>query len=96
MDIKEVLENLCIYDSRSPYYFKEDNPEEISSPRDGCACENCFYGRDRFALEVIRLFDVLAKAESYIGILEASQDYYYRAEQSNEAKAWNSTKGENK
>jgi len=55
----EVFKNLCILDKRNPnhgglyYHF---NPEdERSLPRPHCACQNCFFGRNRLALEILRL-----------------------------------------
>ena len=58
LTVESVYESLCSYDSRNPLY--EDlaysfEGDEKSKPRDGCLCDNCFYGRDRLAMEVIRL-----------------------------------------
>jgi hypothetical protein len=49
-------EYLCNRDKRNPiweslYEFDENPPE----PRKDCYCDNCFYGRDKLALEIIRL-----------------------------------------
>ena len=59
-----VLENLCIRDSRNPdhadvYACYEEYCGEIPAPRENCACDNCFYGRDRLALEILRLKEAL-------------------------------------
>lgn len=56
----EVLEALCTWDRRSPYYADlklayEDDPGSMPRPRKSCSCDNCFYGRDRLALEILRL-----------------------------------------
>lgn len=53
---EEVFKNLCSYDSRNPdyMYFPEDG-DEIPVPRNDCACDNCFYGRDKLAMEIMRL-----------------------------------------
>ena len=33
-----------------------DDDDDPRQPRElGCACDNCFYGRDRLAMEIIRL-----------------------------------------
>jgi hypothetical protein len=47
---------LCIKDPRNPI-FKDicDDKDEAPTPRDGCNCDNCFYGRDEMALEIIAL-----------------------------------------
>lgn len=58
MDIQDVLQNLCYYDSRNP-----DNPLDKDDQLDydsrnkkvNCYCDNCFYGRDRLANEILRL-----------------------------------------
>lgn len=56
MNINEVYENLCIRDSRNPMYDALKGPyDTMPDPRINCACDNCFYGRDRLALEIIRL-----------------------------------------
>ena len=58
MDLKEIYSNLCDYDNRTESYqdlrliYDED---EIKEPRKGCHCDNCFYGRDKLALEILRL-----------------------------------------
>lgn len=54
MDGKKVYENLCWYDRRNPYTTLEnDEPERPKGAK--CSCDNCFYGRDVLALEIIRL-----------------------------------------
>ena len=62
----EVLENLCMRDSRNPdhtdvYACYESDWGEIPAPRENCACDNCFYGRDRLALEILRLKEALRR-----------------------------------
>lgn len=56
----DPCENLCTYDTRNPYgylsYGAVDDSEDVPQPRQpGCACDACFYGRDRLAMEIIRL-----------------------------------------
>lgn len=54
-----VLESLCVFDSRNPHYFDIKAGyfgDEMPKPREKeCGCDACFYGRDRLALEIIRL-----------------------------------------
>jgi len=52
MDKVEVLENLCNYDKRNPYFDKEFD-EVKTTP---CYCDNCFYGRDKLARELLKLY----------------------------------------
>lgn len=56
----DPCESLCIYDTRNPYgylsYGAVDDSEDVPQPRQpGCACDACFYGRDRLAMEIIQL-----------------------------------------
>lgn len=54
-ELKIVLENLCAYDKRNPdYLFEEDEPIK---PRESCFCDNCFYGRNKLAVEILRLLN---------------------------------------
>lgn len=53
MERKDIYENLCSYDKRSPDYDPEDDPKPKS--KTGCYCDNCFYGRTSLALEILRL-----------------------------------------
>lgn len=68
MEREEVLSNLCVNDRRNPdhkeLYFVDyeyDMEEDIPEPRGGengeCYCDNCFYGRDALALEILKLMD---------------------------------------
>ncbi len=51
--LADVLQSLCIWDTRNPNSQPRD--EDDPAPREpGCACENCFYGRDRLAIELLR------------------------------------------
>jgi hypothetical protein len=56
---------LCIKDPRNPI-FKDiyDDKDEATTPRDGCMCDNCFYGRDEMALEIIALCAHVAELEA--------------------------------
>jgi hypothetical protein len=53
MTEQEIFEHLCVYDKRSPFCNEEiTGPQE---PRIDCFCDNCFYGRDKLAVEILRL-----------------------------------------
>ena len=53
-------EDLCIYDPQNPLsnanpehgYPTDDDPEPR---RKDCSCDNCFYGRDKLALRILKL-----------------------------------------
>lgn len=58
MTLKEVHENLCSKDMRNPSWrdlYGHEDVVDIPKPRENCTCDNCFYGRDKLALEIIRL-----------------------------------------
>lgn len=61
MDTKSIYSNLCNYDKRNPESTVETYEEAI--PRTNCHCDNCFYGRDKLALEIISLNELLNKGE---------------------------------
>ena len=53
MDIDTVLEALCYYDLKNPNNMVLDSgrlPRLVD-----CYCDNCFYGRDKLAMEILRL-----------------------------------------
>ena len=50
-----VYEKLCYSDPRNPYYVPPLDDDDVRIPRNGCACDNCYYGKDAMALEIIRL-----------------------------------------
>jgi len=64
MTEQDIFENLCTYDPRNPlydpYWTEDIHTGKPREPRIGCYCDNCFYGRDKLALE---LLNVIAKAE---------------------------------
>lgn len=54
MSYEEIKSNLCYYDRDNPNnnldaYDEEDRPQ----PRNGCGCDNCFYGRDKLAMQIL-------------------------------------------
>lgn len=58
-----VYENLCWYDSRNQNYIQDSEFGYIEPRRPECSCDNCFYGMDRLAREIIRLRDELAELD---------------------------------
>ena len=55
---------LCNKDPRNPLFHDlYDYEDEKPIPREGCACDNCFYGRDVLALEIIRLNEAILDSE---------------------------------
>lgn len=50
MDISEVSENLCSYDKRN-HLGLHDEEDEKPNP---CYCDNCFYGKDKLANELLK------------------------------------------
>jgi len=60
MKLSEVHSFLCIKDAQNPdhdsvYGHLELEAHETPIPRKDCYCDNCFYGRDKLALEIIQL-----------------------------------------
>ena len=54
MSKEEIKSNLCYYDPENPNnnldaYDEEDRPQS----RNGCRCDNCFYGRDKLAMQIL-------------------------------------------
>lgn len=58
MQQKEIYSKLCVYDSRHPEFSRFEESERVS-PRLDCHCDNCHYGRDRLAVEILRLQEVI-------------------------------------
>jgi len=65
MNNKEIFDNLCVKDERNPDYYdlfgyeiesdiKAGYTPDIPTPRKDCFCDNCFSGRDRLAMELIK------------------------------------------
>lgn len=58
MTQEEVYECLCVYDPRNSHYQEhkeccETLDLELREPRTDCACDNCYHGKDRLALEIL-------------------------------------------
>lgn len=59
MTKQEIYQNLCLYDKRNP-----DNPlDEYETIEDlsNCFCDNCFYGRNKLALELIKTLNEISE-----------------------------------
>lgn len=53
---EQVLECLCYRDSRNPSSIgRYDDSPEVLEPRKDCYCDPCFTGKDRLAIEILRL-----------------------------------------
>lgn len=53
----KIYEYLCTKDKRNPMFlacYGDLEEAELPPPRVNCFCDNCFYGRDYLALEVLR------------------------------------------
>lgn len=55
----QVYSYLCWYDPRHPEYepleqWEIDLGEQPTPPRENCSCDNCFYGRDLLAVEILK------------------------------------------
>ena len=56
MTSEDVYNNLCYYDPRNPDYDAFYS-EDIEPRQDDCYCDNCFYGRDVLAMEILKLLE---------------------------------------
>lgn len=60
MSEKEIYDYLCYRDPRSPYYrdlYSDANEEGAPPARIHCACDNCFYGRDKLGILILHLMN---------------------------------------
>lgn len=59
IEIEELYWNLCYYDARHPLYNHLQLDKEINpQTRIGrCYCDNCFNGRTKLTLEILRLIN---------------------------------------
>lgn len=75
--MRTIADSLCWYDPRNPVYLTPDpaieDPREPRAP--DCACDCCFYGRDRLAVALIDLID------AGNGLLDAIHDHLTHAAQ---------------
>lgn len=59
MELTEIYKNLCYLDTRNPYYVFESYLNDDVTPRIDCECENCLTGKNKLALEILRLRDIV-------------------------------------
>jgi len=89
MTLEQLYKKLCVYDKRSPYcltwscYFGANQ-----KPRDGCFCDNCFYGLDRLALEILRLKELVEEKERRLLCVDADKTLNQRVERAEAALEW--------
>ncbi len=63
--LEQIYENLCSRDPRNPIYADLYKPEDwCPPPREDCWCDNCCYGKDPLALEIIKLHNLLNQKEN--------------------------------
>ena len=58
MKEEDIFWNLCNRDTRYPMFedlYGNEDAEDIPEPRKDCSCDNCFYGRDGLAMEILKL-----------------------------------------
>ena len=61
MNKEEILKSLCAFDPRNPFNcIDEDDSPRDPERKDDCYCDNCFYGRDKLAREILRLVELAA------------------------------------
>lgn len=58
MKMKDIASNLCYYDKRNPdnnLDIMDLDDNEIEVAKKDCHCDNCFYGRTKLALYILKL-----------------------------------------
>ena len=60
MTEEQIFEKLCYYDRRNPLFNElglgdYDDDDIPIARRDGCSCDNCFYGKDKLAVELLKM-----------------------------------------
>ena len=56
--MKDIASNLCYYDKRNPdnnLDIMDLDDNEIEVAKKDCHCDNCFYGRTKLALYILKL-----------------------------------------
>jgi len=66
MKVSEIASKLCYYDTRNPdgvkYTMTKEEIEEegyTATSKHDCSCDNCFYGRTKLALYILKLRNVM-------------------------------------
>lgn len=66
----DINESLCWYDPRhpdfDPDYWKEWGEDAPTPRKEDCSCDNCFYGRDELAMEIIRLTPKAIQGSAFV------------------------------
>jgi len=57
MTKEEVVKNLCYKDNRNPDHYENIFGEPPTPRPEPCFCDSCFHGRDKLALEILRLLE---------------------------------------
>lgn len=58
MKMEDIASNLCYYDKRNPdnnLDIMDLDDNEIEVAKKDCHCDNCFYGRTKLALYILKL-----------------------------------------
>jgi len=58
MTKEEIFSQLCVYDPRNPDNYIDEADKQRTDRKEKCYCDNCFYGRDQLALEIIRIINL--------------------------------------
>jgi len=66
MTKEEITLKLCSYDTRNPdgvksYMTEEEIKEEgyTETSKQDCGCDNCYYGRTKLALYILKLINTM-------------------------------------
>ena len=71
----DPYEKLCTKDPRYPMFNDiHGDEDEKPTPRQDCACDNCFYGRDAMALEIIALQEQAASYRTGLAMIRNLRD----------------------
>ncbi len=55
MEKEYLLTKLCYYDPRYQMYDGSTIDNHSETRKENCSCDNCFYGRDELANEILKL-----------------------------------------
>lgn len=71
------FEQLCYRDPRNPMFKDIYGDEETPpTPRVDCACDNCFYGKDALALEIIRMQHQQTETCTWVLLVRENENDY--------------------
>ncbi len=75
MNKTQILEKLCYYDARNPNgvidefdgaEIIESHKRQMLKPHAYCSCDNCFYGRDEMAQNMLKSYELLESAANQL------------------------------